>query len=149
MILEIWRDWIRAFDQAFETGDWHTARSFLAEDVVYIVAGAPFACELRGRDAVISGFQKSLSNFDKKFDERRWEAVDVRVWDDHAITAFAKGDYGLNGKPPITFSAKSHWFFRGDEISVMTDVYDLSQVNVQETLQWLAKHGGDMDASYV
>ena len=149
MILEIWRDWIRAFDQAFETGDWHTARSFLAEDVVYIVAGAPFACELRGRDAVISGFQKSLSNFDKKFDERRWEAVDVRVWDDHAITAFAKGDYGLNGKPPITFSAKSHWFFRGDEISVMTDVYDLSQVNVQETLQWLATHGGDMDASYV
>ncbi|MEM6653340.1 MAG: nuclear transport factor 2 family protein [Pseudomonadota bacterium] len=149
MILDIWRDWIKAFDQAFETGDWHTARSFLAEDVVYIVAGAPFACELRGRDAVISGFQKSLSNFDEKFDERRWEAVDVRVWEDHVVTAYAKGDYVLTGKPPITFSAKSHWFFRGDKISVMTDVYDLKQVNVQETLQWLATHGGGMDAGYV
>ena len=149
MILEIWRDWINAFDQAFETGDWSKARSFLTEDVVYIVAGAPFACELRGRDAVIGGFQKSLSNFDKKFDERRWEAVDVRLWEDHVVTAFAKGDYVLAGKPAITFSAKSHWFFRDDKISVMTDVYDLTQVNVQETLQWLATHGTDMDASYV
>ena len=149
MILETWRDWISAFDQAFETGDWSKARSFLTDDVVYIVAGAPFACELRGREAVIGGFQKSLSNFDERIDERRWEAVDVKQWEDHAITAYAKGDYVLAGKPPITFSAQSHWFFRGDKISVMTDVYDLTQVNVQETLQRLAPHGADKDASYV
>lgn len=149
MILNVWRDWIAAFDGAFDSGDWTKAGRFLSDDVVYIVAGVPFACELRGRDAVMAGFKKSLTNFDKKFDERRWEAVDLRVWDEHAITGYAKGDYVLQGKPPITFSAKSHWFFRDGKISVMTDVYDLTQTQVQETLQWLAEHGSDMDASYV
>nr|WP_070959239.1 nuclear transport factor 2 family protein [Hyphomonas sp. Mor2] len=149
MILETWRAWINAFDRAFETGDWSHAESFLTDDVVYIVAGVPFACELRGRSAVIEGFKKSLSNFDSKFDERRWEAVDLHIWEDHAITAYAKGDYVLAGKPPLTFAAKGQWFFRDNKISVMTDIYDLTQVNVQESLQWLATHGADMDASYV
>ena len=149
MILDRWRDWIKAFDSAFDTGDWSQAGSFLTDDVVYTVAGAPFACEIRGRDAVIAGFRKSLTNFDRKFDARRWEAVDLRVWDDHLITALAKGDYELADKPSISFSARSHWFFRDGKISLMTDVYDMTQVNVLETLDWLAVHGAEMDARYV
>lgn len=148
-MLETWKNWIAAFDQAFETDDWDDARRFLTPDVVYIVAGVPFACELRGRDAVIAGFQKSLTNFDRKFDRRGWEAVDVKVWADHAITGLAKGDYTLDGKPPITFSARSAWHFRDGQISLMTDIYDLNEVNAMQALEWLAKHGDGMDASYM
>ncbi|MEO0884110.1 MAG: nuclear transport factor 2 family protein [Pseudomonadota bacterium] len=148
-MLETWNTWIAAFDRAFETGDWSNAQNFLTDDVVYIVAGVPFACELRGRDEVIAGFRKSLENFDRKFDSRNWEAVDLKVWADHAVTGLAKGRYELNGKPPITFAARSAWFFRGGKISLMTDIYDVAEVNAMNTLQWLAEHGTDMDASYV
>lgn len=148
-MLETWKHWIAAFDRAFETDDWTEAESHLTEDVVYFVAGVPFACELRGRNAVIAGFRKSLENFDRKFDSRSWEAVDIKVWADHAITGLAKGRYEHRGKPPITFAARSAWFFRGEQISVMTDIYDVSEVNAMETLGWLAEHGAEMDASYL
>lgn len=147
-MLETWEHWIAAFNEACETDDWTFAPRFLTEDVVYVVAGAPFACELRGRDAVVAGFRKSVTNFDRKFDRRNWEAVDLKVWSDHAVTALAKGDYVSGDKPPITFSAKSAWFFREGKISLMTDIYDLSEVNAMRALEWLARHGAEMDARY-
>jgi len=61
-----WKDWIAAFDMACGTDDWAPLAAYLTEDVVYLVAGAPFACELRGRDAVIAGLQKSVRGFDHK-----------------------------------------------------------------------------------
>ncbi|MEO1243460.1 MAG: nuclear transport factor 2 family protein [Pseudomonadota bacterium] len=147
-MIETWTKWIAAFDQAFETDDWTEAQSLLTDDVVYIVAGTPFACDLRGLEQVIEGFRKSLANFDRKFDSRSWEAVDVKVWADHAVTGLAKGNYTLTGKPEITFAARSAWFFRGDRICLMTDIYDVMEVNAMRTLQWLAAHGADMDPSY-
>ncbi|MEM8772279.1 MAG: hypothetical protein AAGD92_11570 [Pseudomonadota bacterium] len=148
-MIEIWNRWIAAFDKAFTTDDWTDAKGFLTDDVAYVVAGVPFACELRGRDQVIAGFRKSLENFDRKFDSRLWEAVDLKVWADHAVTGLAKGRYEINGKPPITFSARSAWFFRGEQISLMTDIYDANEINAMKTLEWLALHGADMDASYI
>ena len=148
-MLETWRSWIAAFDRAYETDDWTEAQNYLTDDVVYSVAGVPFACELRGRENVLAGFRKSLTNFDRKFDRRDWEAVDLKVWSDHAVTAFAKGNYTLGAKPPITFAAKSAWFFRDGKISLMTDIYDVTEVNAAQTLDWLAMHGEGIDASYV
>ena len=147
-MIDIWKNWIAAFERAYETDDWSEASDCLTDDVVYLVAGVPFACELRGRDKVISGFRKSLKNFDRKFDQRRWEAVDVHVWADQAVTGLAKGDYVLGDKPPITFSARSAWYVRDDKISLMTDLYDVAEVNAARTLAWLVEHGDGLDASY-
>jgi hypothetical protein len=147
-MIETWEKWIAAFDRAFETDRWDEARSFLTEDVVYVVAGVPFGCELRGREEVIAGFRKSLDNFDRRFDKRYWEAVDLRVWADQSVTCLAKGSYTLAGKPPLTFAAKGSWFFRGENICLMTDIYDISEVHASRALEWLAVHGQDLDASY-
>ncbi|MEM1389973.1 MAG: nuclear transport factor 2 family protein [Pseudomonadota bacterium] len=148
-MLTFWRKWIAAFDAAAKCGDWSKATSYLAEDVAYAVTGAPFGCEVRGRDHVIAAFEKSISNFDRKFDVRRWEAVNLKLSGDQAITALSKGDYELANRPPITFAAQSIWVFCGDKISMMVDTYDLSEIHTQETLAWLDKYGEGMDPSYV
>jgi hypothetical protein len=147
-MIEVWEKWIAAFDRAFVTDDWEDARAFLTDDVVYVVAGAPFGCELRGRDRVIAGFRKSLNGFDRKFETRQWEAVDLRIWADQAVTCLAKGTYTLAGKPSLTFAAKGSWFFRDRKISLMTDIYDIAEINAVRALEWLSKHGNDLDASY-
>lgn len=147
-MLERWNAWIAAFDQACESDDWGPLETFLTEDVVYTVAGVPFACELRGRAAVIAGFQKSVRGFDRKFDRRHWTGVGVRVWAPNAISARAQGRYELAGAPPLTFAAKGHWVFRGDRISVMSDVYDTAEADIAAALAWLAEHGAGMDPSY-
>lgn len=147
-MIDIWEKWIAAFDQAVVTDDWSEAGPFLSDDVVYVVAGTPFGCELRGRDRVIAGLGKSLDNFDRRFKTRGWEAVDLRLWADQAVTCLAKGTYTMDGKPTLTFAAKGSWFFRGGKITLMTDNYDLSEINARRALEWLAVHGKNLDASY-
>lgn len=104
-MIDRWKDWIAAFDAACETDDWAPLSAFLTEDVVYIVAGAPFACEIRGRDNVIAGFRKSVYGFDRKFDSREWTGVGIKLWGIEAVTARAQGRYTRDGKAPLSFAA--------------------------------------------
>jgi hypothetical protein len=147
-IIDRWREWIAVFDQACADDDWSTLVPYLTDDVVYAVTGAPFACELRGRDAVIAGFAKSIRNFDRAFDERRWYGVGIKTWDPNAVTGRATGWYRLGGQAPITFSARSLWLFRDTQISVMVDVYDTSEHDVVRTLERLVELGVDADPTY-
>ncbi len=147
-MLEIWRQWVAAFDRACEDGDWQQLAPFLTEDAVYIVAGVPFACELRGRDAVIAGFARSIAHFDAHFDERRWHGVGIREFAPGAITGRAQGWYRKGDLPPLTFSAHSQWLFRGQQLCVLTDVYDVSEADAQAAFAWLALHGEGLDPSY-
>jgi hypothetical protein len=147
-MIDQWRAWIAAFDASVADDKWDRLTPFLTEDVVYAVTGAPFACDLRGRDAVIAGFAKSIRNFDHKFDERRWYGVGLRVWEPNAVTGRATGWYRIGDRPPLTFSAQSLWLFRGNQISLMTDVYDTSEADVQATLGALMALGDGFDASY-
>lgn len=147
-MIEKWKDWIAAFDSACASDDWAPLAAFLTEDVVYLVAGAPFACELRGREAVISGLRKSVRGFDRRFDQRLWEGVGIKAWGAEAVTARAKGTYHMAGKPALSFAAKGSWYFRGGQICLMTDIYDLGEVDVMDALQWLALHGEGLDPSY-
>ncbi len=147
-MMTVWQAWVAAFDASAEDGDWQRLVPFLTEDVVYVVAGVPFGCELRGRDAVLAGFARSIANFDARFDERRWQGVGVREFAPGAITGRAQGWYRLGELPPLTFSAQSQWFFRGDRICLMTDIYDVSEVDAQAAFGWLAAHGAGMDPRY-
>jgi hypothetical protein len=148
-MIERWREWTRAFDTCCDDDQWDRLTSFLTEDVVYAVTGAPFACEIRGREEVIAGFAKSIRNFDRRFDERRWYGVGIRSFAPNGITGRATGCYLLGDHPPITFSAQSLWLFRGDRLSLMTDVYDTEECDVQLTLHRLAELGlADADPSY-
>lgn len=147
-MIDRWREWIAAFDRACDDDDWERLGPFLTDDVVYAVTGAPFACEIRGRDQVIAGFAKSVRNFDHRFDERRWYGVGIRSFAPSGITGRAVGWYRLGDAPPITFSALSLWHFRGDRLSLMTDVYDTTEHDVLLTLERLAELGVDVDPSY-
>jgi hypothetical protein len=148
-MIDRWRAWIAAFDQACTDDDWSRLEPFLTEDVIYAVTGAPFSCEIRGRDAVIAGFAKSIRNFDHKFDERRWFGVGLRQWAPNGISGRAMVYYRLGDKPLVSFSAQSLWLFRGDRLSLMTDVYDTEEADVVATLVQLAELGLDADPSYV
>jgi SnoaL-like domain len=147
-MLDRWNTWISAFNQSCTDDDWARLEPYLADDVIYVVAGAPFACEIRGRDEVIAGFAKSIRNFDRHFDERRWYGVGIRVQEPNCVTGRSMGWYRLGNHAPITFSAISQWVFRGDHISVMTDVYDTQEADVVATMTRLAELGLDLDPSY-
>jgi hypothetical protein len=149
MMLEVWRAWVAAFDQCCEDGQWSRLERFLTPDATYMVSGVPFACAISGREAIIKGFEKSIRNFDNRFDERRWFGVGIKCFDPGAITGRSMGWYRLGELPPLTFSASSQWLFRGGQITMMSDVYDANEIDAQDAMIWLATHAPDFDPSYV
>lgn len=148
-MIEFWKQWTLAFDAATESDDWDSLRPFLADNVTYTVSGAPFACHLVGADNVLAGFKKSITNFDRHFDQRWWFGVGVREFAPDTITARAMGVYRLAEKPLLHFSAHGLWRFSDGKVAAMQDRYDLVEYDVQSALLWLAKHAPTLDASYV
>ena len=147
-MIERWREWIAAFDQAVESGEWDRLEPFLDPDVTYTVSGVPFACSLKGRDAVIAGFAKSIGNFDKHFDAREWFGVGVREFGPDTITGRAMAVYRQDGKPVLQVSAPTVWRFKGDRLSAMHDMYDVTEADIQAALVWLSENAPELDASY-
>lgn len=147
-MIDTWRTWIAAFDEAVATDDWDALRPLLAENVTYTVSGVPFACHLVGADPVLAGFRKSITGFDRHFDQRWWFGVGVREFAPDVVRARAMGVYRLGDLPLLHFSAPSIWRFRDGKIAAMQDVYDLAEADVQAALGWLAEHAVHLDASY-
>ncbi|MEO1656270.1 MAG: nuclear transport factor 2 family protein [Pseudomonadota bacterium] len=150
MLYETWKRWITTFEEAASGGDWGALTPWLTEDCMYVVAGGPYACEVRGRDNVIAGFQKSFAGFDEKFDRRDWRASKIRLHEPNAVAAVVTGTYEKNGAPPLRFGVDGQWFFRGEQLFLMADLYDLALVDAADTVAWLSSHGGSetFDASY-
>ncbi|MCU0948692.1 MAG: nuclear transport factor 2 family protein [Porphyrobacter sp.] len=147
-MIDTWRRWIAAFDHAAQTDDWGALAPLIAEEATYTVSGAPFACHLAGRDAILAGFRRSIGHFDRHFDQRWWFGVGVRDFGPDVVRARAMGVYQLGDRPLLHFSAPSLWRFRDGQIAAMQDCYDLGEADVQAALGWLAEHAPDLDASY-
>ncbi|MEO0398216.1 MAG: nuclear transport factor 2 family protein [Pseudomonadota bacterium] len=150
MVYEAWKSWITAFETAAMNGRWDEAASHLTEDCLYVVAGGPYACEVKGRTAIIKGFQRSLAGFDQKFDRREWRAGKIRLHEPNAVTAVVTGTYTIVGKPPLRFGVDGQWFFRDDKVFLMADLYDLGLADTADTLNWMGAHsdGMTLDGSY-
>lgn len=148
-MIKTWRAFLDAFNDACTTDEWAQLAPFLTEDVQYRVTGMPFACQIKGRDAVIAGFAKSIRGFDRHFDTRQHEPVAIRISEPDTVTAFAWGRYEKAGLPDVRIAAQGYWHFAEGKINAMLDIWDVTLMENQQALAWLEKHGGDMDASYV
>lgn len=147
-MIDLWRNWTSAFDAAVASNDWDALRPLVADDVTYTVSGVPFACHLVGVDAVLAGFRKSITAFDRHFDQRWWFGVGVREYAPDVVCARAMGVYQMGDKPLLHFSAPSLWRFRDGKVVLMQDCYDLAEADVRAALAWLGEHAPELDASY-
>lgn len=142
-----WQTWIRAFDDAVARDDWSGLGAFLTDDVVYRVNGSPFDCVLRGRDAVIAGFARSVRGFDHRCLARHWTPIGIRVYPAY-LTCRIDSGYRIDPQTLLSFEATGHWGFRGERIDLMADFYDAAQHDVQVAFGALAALGDHVDPRY-
>lgn len=140
-----WQSWVSAFDAAVSSDDWSSLGAFLTEDVVYRVSGAPFDCHVRGREAVVAAFARSVRRFDHQFQQRSWSPIGIRVYDSGYVTCRIHSAYQLDQTHGISFEATGHWGFRDGQIDLMLDFYDAGQYDIQMALGALAELGVNAD----
>lgn len=138
--------YFHCFEAALETGNWDAVGDTLTEDARYSVRGVPFACEIKGKTAILDAFRKSTASFDATMDFRLLEILSmVRLGPDRIRADLISG-YGREGigsaTAPVTIEIEA----REDGIVELTDSYDPELT--APALTWLAMNLGDADPSY-
>lgn len=150
-ILDIWAKCYDAFEACAADDQWDRLRPFLTNDAQYRVAGVPFACTVKGADAIIAGFARSFAGFDRKFDRRTHMVVGTRLHEPNLLEMDIWGIYEKAGLPKLAFPALGQVHFDGERIGLMVDIYDATRLEAAAALQWMGMHGlavGGLDPRY-
>ena len=136
------------FEQTFADDDWSRLERHFAPDATYEVAGTPpFACSLRGRDAIFHGIRKSLDGFDRRFATRDIALEGVPTVEGDTVSLSWAVTYGRPGSPALVLRGRSSATYDGERIARLVDSYDPAAIAA--TAAWLRAHGTDLDPSYV
>lgn len=144
--ISVFMNYFKAFEVAVKEGRWEEVEDTLADQIMYTVEGVPFACEIKGRDAVLAAFRKSTDAFDATMDFRMLEILSlVRLGANHIRVELLSG-YGRDAvgsmTAPVTIEVRTD----GERISRLRDVYDPALTI--PALSWLAVNISDADPSY-
>lgn len=135
-----------AFEAAYESGDWAPLAAFLHEDITYEVMNMPFHCVIRGRDAVLAGFARSIERFDKLC--IRTVGVDSSIHEEGANVLVNGGmRFERDGAPPTSARLWEIATYRDGLIERLLDIYDPGTGPAFE--RWMATWGQGLDPSYV
>ena len=140
-------DYFRAFEATLADDDWSRLEPLLAPDAVYEIKGAPFACRVEGRAEVLAALRRSVSNFDRKLDDRSLDVVGAtRLAPDTCRFDLVAG-YARTGAPRLRCPVSIECETRAGAIVRLTDVYDPDFS--AGAVDWLVTHGAGLDPTYV
>ncbi len=142
----LFADYFRAFEACLATNDWEPLRPWLCDDVTYEVEGVPFACTLRGADAVLRGFRTSTDAFDRKLDARSLDIVVAHRLDARRVRVELISGYERAGAPPLRVPVTIELELRDGRIARLHDSYDPDFT--AGALRWIQDHGEGLDPRY-
>lgn len=146
-VMETFMAYANDFETTYEDNDWSRLRPYFADDAVYEVKNASYACRLEGPDAIFRGIEKSLDGFDRKMDTRTIEVVSPPAVDGDDLSIAWAVIYTLGDAPPLRVEATSRGTVRDGKIVYLADEYDPAQEPALHG--WFQAHCPDLDPSYV
>ena len=144
--LQTFGEYAAEFEKTFEDDDWTRLERFFAPEARYVVAGSPYDCDLRGRDAVLVGIKKALDGFDRRFDQREILPEGPPTADGNRVTIRAAVRYQREGVEPLTIQlAETAELDDAGRIVLLRDDYDAGQ---EDAARWLEAHASEFDPRY-
>ncbi len=134
------------FEKTVEDDNWSRLNAYFDENATYVVSGAPYDCEIRGREAIFSGLKKALDGFDRRFDHREIAAGGEPVTTSNSVIFSAICRYEKQGLKPLSFAlSETAEFDESGRIVRLRDDYPAGQPEVN---QWLEENRAEFDPSY-
>jgi hypothetical protein len=146
-ILERFMAYAQDFERTYRDDDWSRLAQYFTPDATYEVKDTPFACLLRGPDAIFRGIKKSLDGFDRKFTTRTVGVTAPPLVEGDTVTIGWTGTYERPGAPPLTVRGCTVARYAGDLITQLSDSY--ADDNAAATTAWMRAHGADVNFAYV
>jgi hypothetical protein len=135
----------RAFEKAYEDGQWERLRPFFAEDVTYEVMNMPFHCVLKGVDTLIAGLKWSTDRFDQLGD--REVGFDQKISEEgNNVLTHAGIRFSINGSPEIVMKIWEIATYRDGVIERLIDIYDPG--DSERFCDWMSEWGEGLDPRY-
>ena len=145
-VLQRFGEYAAEFEKTFADDDWTRLEPFFAPDVRYVVAGSPYDCELRGRDAVLAGLRKALDGMDRRFDHREIQPNGESIVEGNRVVFLAKVVFEKDGVEPLSFTlAETSEYDDAGRIVLLRDDYDAGQDHVD---RWLDANRDAFDPRY-
>lgn len=127
-----------AFEESFATDDWSAVDALMHDDIVWAVAGAPepIGEAATGRAAAIGAIERSVAEFDRRFDVRTPKAVTGPTEIPGGIYMEWQVTFAREGLPPFEL--------RGEEWDLFTDgklAFHIERIhNLREVFDYLELH---------
>jgi len=138
------------FEIAYKTDIWTEVASHFETDAVYEVRNTDFSCRIEGRDAIVTGFKKSLDGFDrhlKRTMKRTMYVVDGPNEHGNELSFVWFGQYSQAGIPPLELSARQTLLFNDGKIKLLVDEF-LPNYG-EDAGSWIATYRPDLNPAYV
>jgi hypothetical protein len=134
-----------AFETAYLGGDWAPLGAFYADNVTYEVMNMPFHCVLRGRDAVLAGFARSVERFDRHC--TRTVGIDASAREEGANVLISAGiRFEREGAPALTSRLWEIATYVDGKVERLIDIYDVG--DNARFAAWMADWGAGLDPTY-
>lgn len=134
-----------AFETAYLGGDWSPLGAFFADDITYEVMNMPFHCVLRGRDAVLGGFARSVERFDKLC--TRTVGIDATAREEGGNVLISAGiSFGRAGAPTLASRLWEIASYVDGKVVRLIDIYDVPEND--RFVRWMDEWGAGLDPTY-
>lgn len=140
-------DYFQAFEEAISENEWTALESYFHTDARYSVEGVPFACEVSGRDAILTALQRSTGAFDATMDFRMLEIISMLRVSENTIRVDLVSGYGRDAIGSMTAPVSMEVTVKDNRIQRLRDIYD--QTLTRPGLAWLAVNAPDADPTYL
>ena len=116
---------LAAFEETYADDSWRRLDPYFTEDAVYVMEGdAPFEGRFEGRDNVLAYLRRSVSNFDRLFDERVLELQGEPRREGDAVVVDWKATYHKGGAPNLVIQVRERATFLGGRIAFLEDSFE-------------------------
>lgn len=144
--LQLFGAYAADFEETFVDDDWGRISNRFDPNIIYLVTGSPYDCELTGRDAVLAGLKKALNGFDRRFENREISANGQPGVEPGKVTFPVNCLYEKNKLPALKFALTEKVEFNSEGlITLIHDDYPDGQDHVNE---WLDHNKMEFDPTY-
>lgn len=148
--VEVLQQFWTQFEAAYSEDQWAQLEAIYAPEAEYRVYGLPTPTVLVGPAQICQGLQRSVTNFDRHFDQRQHRIVATLPLFDQVVHYFTRVEYRKAGLPDLNTITRSELMVEGGKIVRNVNYWDPAFIETQQALAWFAQYGPqlDLDPSY-